>query len=137
MTDTGEFEELAAKAARVQRSLQQVRGRAVSAGGEVRISVGVDGRIHEIDLAPWLFEIGNAQIDNPQMDNAASARMIADTHLDALRDAESIAVDIRRELLDDPRVARVVDRVAAAPVPKVTEANDDGYFARGSFLDRA
>lgn len=100
MTAGREEEELTAKAARIHRAVQAVRGRARSGGGEVRIEVDVDGRITDLVLSESFSGI--------------SADVIVRTHASALDDATRAAGDIKRELLEDPRVSALVDRTTAA-----------------------
>lgn len=100
MSHAREFEELTVTAARVQEGLRVVRGRAASDGGEVSIEVGVDGRITGVVLSPS-FSFLDARV---------GAELIARTHSAALSAASLAAADIRRELLDDPRVGQLVER---------------------------
>ena len=103
--DAVAIEELTAKAARVQLALQSVRGHARSDGAHVRIEVGIDGRITDIALSQHFS----------QLEPEAAEGLIARTHAAALDDATRAAQSIRRELLDDPRVGRLVDTVVAEP----------------------
>ncbi|MCJ0980470.1 YbaB/EbfC family nucleoid-associated protein [Rhodococcus sp. ARC_M12] len=98
-----DVEELTVKAARVHRSLTQLRGRATSIDGHVTIEVSIDGRITAMVVSQWFSRLSS---------DAASA-VIVRTHSDALADAEAAASAVRRELTGDYRVARIVDRVAA------------------------
>ncbi|WP_161965419.1 YbaB/EbfC family nucleoid-associated protein [Rhodococcus sp. P1Y] len=100
MTAGREEEELTAKAARIHRALQTIRGIARSGGGEVRIEVDVDGRITDLVLSESF--------------SAISADVIVQTHASALDEATRAAGDIKRELLEDPRVSALVDRTTAA-----------------------
>lgn len=108
MTAGREEEELTAKAARIHRALQTIRGRARSGGGEVRIEVDVDGRITDLVLSESF--------------SAISADVIVRTHASALDEATRAAGDIKRELLEDPRVSALVDRTTATrPTYPATE----------------
>ncbi|MEO7078930.1 MAG: YbaB/EbfC family nucleoid-associated protein, partial [Rhodococcus sp. (in: high G+C Gram-positive bacteria)] len=98
-----DVEELTVKAARVHRSLLKIRGRATSSDGDVTIEVSIDGRITKMVVSQWF--------SRTSPDAAAAA--IARTHSEALADAEAAAAEVRRELTEDYRVARIVDRVAA------------------------
>ncbi|MCZ4521587.1 YbaB/EbfC family nucleoid-associated protein [Rhodococcus ruber] len=113
-----DIEELTVKAARVHRSLSKLRGRATSSDGDVTIEVSIDGRITEMVVSQWFSQTSP---------NAAAAT-IARTHSEALADAEATAAEIRRELTEDYRVARIVDRVATERPSHHADNNrgDDG-----------
>ncbi|MDZ7914965.1 MAG: YbaB/EbfC family nucleoid-associated protein [Rhodococcus sp. (in: high G+C Gram-positive bacteria)] len=96
-----DVEALTVKAARVHRSLSKLRGRATSSDGGVTIEVSIDGRITEMVVSQWFSQT---------CPDIASA--IVHIHSEALADAEAAASEIRRELTEDYRVARIVDRVA-------------------------
>lgn len=96
-----DVEDLTVKAARVHRSLLKLRGRATSSGGDVTIEVSFDGRITEMVVSQWFSQASPGE---------ASAA-IASTHSEAMADVEAMAAEIRRELTEDYRVARIVDRV--------------------------
>ena len=117
-----ELEQLTVRAARIQRAVHAVRGSAVSDGGHVRIEVGVDGSITDIVLSQS-FSMLPAE---------SGAQLIASTHAAALAAANQAAHGIRRELLEDPRVARLVDQTMAqpdppAPIPTQSRRRDDDY----------
>lgn len=116
-------EELTVIAARVERRLRLVRGRATSDDGTLHIEVGVDGRITDLVLSEHL----------PHASKSLSSS-IARTHAAALDDATRAAQDIRRELLNDPRVGRLVDHVATQPDPAVD--HDDEPVQPSSIYER-
>ncbi|WP_338888794.1 YbaB/EbfC family nucleoid-associated protein [Rhodococcus sovatensis] len=101
------LEEITVKAARIQRAVQAVRGSAVSDGGHVRVEVGVDGSMTDIVIGQS-FSMLPAE---------TGAELIARTHAAALTAANQAAHGIRRELLEDPRVARLVDQTMTQPNP--------------------
>lgn len=51
-----DVEELTVKAARVHRSLTQLRGRATSSDGGVTIEVSIDGRITDVVVSQWFSQ---------------------------------------------------------------------------------
>ncbi|WP_322544575.1 YbaB/EbfC family nucleoid-associated protein [Rhodococcoides fascians] len=118
-----DVEELTVKAARVHRSLTQLRGRATSSDGGVTIEVSIDGRITEMVVSQWFSQT------SPDI-----AAAIARTHSEALADAEAAASRIRRELTEDYRVARIVDQIAKEPPP--LDVNDNRVDDRKSIYDR-
>ncbi|MFD4291870.1 hypothetical protein ACFWPA_04190 [Rhodococcus sp. NPDC058505] len=109
--------ELAVTARRLQLDLDRVRGRAQTPDGRVRIEVGVDGRMTVLDLHPDALRLGADRL----------ARTITDLHAAAREDAEASADPLRAGLLTDPRVARALGRIAAAP-PAKPEADPDRYY---------
>lgn len=119
-----DVEALTVKAARVHRSLTQLRGRAISGDSDVTIEVSMDGRITEM--------VVSRRFSQTSPDTAAAT--IARTHSEALADAEAKAAEIRRELTGDYRVARIVDRIAKEPPSRAVDNNrgDD----RTSIYDR-
>lgn len=119
-----DVEELTVKAARVHQSLTQLRGRVTSSDGGVTIEVSIDGRITNIIVSQWFL----------QMRPDAAAAEIARTHSEALADAEAAASRIRRELTEDYRVARIVDRIAKEPPP--LDVDDNRVDDRKSIYDR-
>ena len=99
------LEVITVKAARIQRAVHAVRGSAVSDGGHVRLEVGVDGAITDIVLSQSFS----------MLPAATGAQLIARTRAAALTAANQAAHAIRRELLEDPRVAQLVDQTMAQP----------------------
>ncbi|MEH6793585.1 MAG: hypothetical protein V7694_05550 [Rhodococcus sp. (in: high G+C Gram-positive bacteria)] len=67
------------------------------------IEVSIDGRITKMVVLQGFSRT------SPD----AVAVVIARTHSEALADAEAAASEVRRELTQDYRVARIVDRIAA------------------------
>ncbi|MDI9933251.1 YbaB/EbfC family nucleoid-associated protein [Rhodococcus sp. IEGM 1354] len=119
-----DVEELTVKAARVHRALLQVRGRATSSDGEVTIAVSIDGRITDMVVSQSFSQLSS---------DAAGAAIVR-THSEALASAERAASEIRRELTEDYRVARIVDRVATErPLQSV---DDNRVDDRKSIYDR-
>ncbi|CCQ14462.1 putative uncharacterized protein [Rhodococcus sp. AW25M09] len=119
-----DVEEIPVKVARVHRSLTLLRGAATSRDGELTIEVFIDGRITKMVVSQWFSQASP--------DDASAA--IARTHSEALADAEAAAAEIRRELTDDCRVARIVDRVATErPSDDAGNNRDDD---RKSIYDR-
>ncbi|CCQ13385.1 MULTISPECIES: hypothetical protein [Nocardiaceae] len=96
-----EVEQLTVKAARVHQSLVQLRGRAISSDGDVTIEVSIDGRITDMVVSQWFSQASPGK---------ASAAIVL-IHSAALADVEAAAAEIRRELTEDYRVARIVDRI--------------------------
>lgn len=119
-----DFEELTVKAARVHRSLTQLRGRATSSDGEVTIEVAIDGRITKLVVSQWFSQLSPDEV----------AAAIVRTHSDALADVDAVALEVRREVTEDYRVARIVDRVATERPQH--HADDNWTDARRSIYDR-
>lgn len=99
-----------------------MRGLARSQHGEVTVEVSIDGRITNLSMTQWFSQIPPA----------AGAELLARTHSAALDDAEMAAVELRRELTDDYRVARLLEKITTAPpspppppVPPVHRRDDD------------
>ncbi|MDJ0395658.1 YbaB/EbfC family nucleoid-associated protein [Rhodococcus sp. G-MC3] len=129
--DPEDFTPLTAKAARVQKALSSVRGRATARNGEVTMEVSVDGRITNLSMTQWFSQL------HPDV----AAQLLAHTHSAALDDAQMAAADIRRELTDDYRVVRLIDKITSAsppppPTPPPVHRNDDDYQQGSSIYDR-
>lgn len=131
----GGFEEIGLKVRRVQVAVEQVRATATTGRGAVTVEVAVDGRIEALQLAHHGLDLGPERL----------AALIMEAQREASRDADSMAQELRRELTEDPRVARVVELVqstprvdepaiATTPARQPAEEDEDNYF-RSSFME--
>lgn len=109
-------------AARIERALTAVRGLAASESGDVRIEVGIDGAITRLDVQPSMW-------------TRDAAGCIAGAHARALADAKRIGEEIRRELIEDPRIAHLVDGNSAPAVSVHTDSVHEDARPR-SIYDR-
>lgn len=132
MTGTADgvpFEELAAKARRIQQAVTLIRGRAESAGGGVTVEVDAAGHITDLHITDAALAFGAD----------ALAAAIAETQRAACGEAEAAAQDQRDELAADPRVGHVIDRLgsevaAAQRLPVRSEEDEDRFYANMSIL---
>ncbi|MFC4604148.1 YbaB/EbfC family nucleoid-associated protein [Rhodococcus kronopolitis] len=121
------FDDLAAKARRIEQAVARIRGSAVSTRGDVTVEVDAAHRLTALRITDTAPAGG---VD-------ALATAIADTHRAACDSADAAARALRDELTADPTVARVLDRLrthppSAASPPAPSAA--DPFRPRGPIL---
>lgn len=133
MTQNTAFEELAARAHRIELAVDNIRGTATSPNGDARITTTVHGDILDLTISCAAGLLPDEL-----------AHIIVNTHRHAHDNAKSEAQPIRAELTHDPAVARAVDIFASTAdqlqrqAPQHIECpdnDDDAYYANASFLE--
>ncbi|MFF3570059.1 YbaB/EbfC family nucleoid-associated protein [Nocardia jiangxiensis] len=117
MSDTdpdAALERMMAKVAATQQELAQVRGNGEALGGQVRVTVDIDGRIADLVLDPALHALHLSDV----------AAAITAAHTTALSWARAAASEIQRDLHEDPCVAAIAHRTAAGGLRKTLARNE-------------
>ncbi|MBY8862179.1 YbaB/EbfC family nucleoid-associated protein [Nocardia sp. CA2R105] len=112
MSDTdpdAALERMMAKVAATQEELARVRSNGEALGGQVRVTVDIDGRITDLVLDPALHALHLSDV----------AAAITAAHTTALTWARAAASEIQRDLHEDPYVAAIAHRTATAGLRKM------------------